>query len=246
MSGKFGHILSPIERIKHFTRAKLPRGQYRYNYDNWFFDLDARTGLDTYTNLARISSWRDTIAGINFSQATAANQPQYQASDANFNNLPSVDFDTAARVLSASYNGQNIGIPSSITIAFVAKVNTIHTVNTLFGPFGANTQWIGLSGTTAGVTGIGVYEGAASAKMVTTVEDTNSHIVVITSTEIVVDGVQQVTGSWPPLASFDTLGYDTTTTSRNFRGRLSRLMMRAGTLTSAECIDLYNKMNNEY
>jgi len=56
--------------------------------ENWF---KSDTGITL--NGSTVSAWQDSLTAKSVTQATPANQPAFTASNANFNNLPTVDFD---------------------------------------------------------------------------------------------------------------------------------------------------------
>lgn len=225
-----------------FPNLNFQMNNEAYGFSGCTFWLDAAYGLNTQTDLAAVSSWKDRISGINFEQATAGNQPRLVVADANFNNLPSIDFDVAAKVLVSSVG---IGFGNH-TIAFIAKVNVAQSANCIFSQNENASSNIYLGGTTAGITGIGVYNTATSLIGTPSIENTSTHIAAITTTEIVVDGVQNTTGNWIPGVSYNTIGRGTTTTSANLRGRVSEIIIFKRKLSSDELITLSTNINSKY
>lgn len=245
MSGRFGHFVPKGDRIKHFAKNQLRRNEYAYGFGGVTFWLDADYGLNTQTNLGAVSYWRDKIRGILFEQATAGNQPRLIVSDADFNNLPSVEFQSTGRNLQAI---QANAITKDFTLVAIYKMNTITTQNNLlcenFSQGTANR--VSLGGTSTGYTGFGVYSGtgsAPSASLASSVEDTAPHIAILTSSEIVIDGVQVATGSCELTSNLNTLGGGS---NQGINGKLPELIIYSQKLTSTQCIQLSDNLNSKY
>jgi hypothetical protein len=134
-------------------------------------------------------------------------------------------------------------------LAFIAKINTANSANTLLstgdsGGGGANDNVIlGGAGT---LVGIGAYN-TNTPIMTSTIEDTLPHICVITNNEIVVDGVQRVTGTWNPLINYTKIGFDTYAGgARNSIARVAEIISYKQKLSSSSCIELSNRINSKY
>lgn len=163
-----------------------------YGFSGCTFWLDAAYGLNTNTDLAAVSSWQSRIGGITFTQATAGNQPRYIASNANFNNYPTVESNDGATT--AKFMNGPIRIATGSTFVFIAKYNAINSINAAFGTTGSNEISIGLGGTFSGLNGPYVMFNAASPYSATT-ESTNSKIVIITPSGIWVNGSKEYSGT---------------------------------------------------
>jgi len=229
--------------------AKFPNIQVSSSNDllgfpNALFDLDASYGLSSFGNGDSLSFWKDQILGIEFTSPAGANNPIYTLADANFNNYPSVNFNTAAKILIAAYG---IGLPANFTLIIAYKINTINsTVNCLFGP-NVNTG-IGrfiAGGLAAYATGFGYYNDTA-ALLNSGVEDTAPHIAVITNTEIVVDGVSTVTGSIIPLSAPQAIGATVANSGQNAFAAISKISIFPYAMNSQEMIALCNNLNSLY
>jgi hypothetical protein len=207
-----------------FPNLNFQMNNERFGVSGALVDFDARTGLNSYTNLDLISSWKDTIRGIEFSQDTAVNQPRYISSDANFNNLPSIDFNESnARRLNSSIGFSKIG-----SILIVAKIGTVTSTNILLGnETSAQLQGM-ISMRRSTSAGISVQINYTNELMNSGVIDTSPHIIVISSNGIWVDGTQTVTGTFKGNMVYTQIGADANSTLRCFRGFLTRLIVYAG------------------
>jgi hypothetical protein len=190
MAGRLGHI-DGARRVGHVPRNGIRLTNYVYGFGNAYCHFDPSYGTSTKTNGAAVSTWVDRINGFTLQGGSS---PIYVTSNANFNGLPSVNFNTNAK-----YYILNKHINAWQTIAFIYQNNAINNANTFFSlPNGL--QNISLGGTNAGQVGVGFYNNAGSSvQLSTTIEDTAAHIVVMRAGQgdaaIFVDGVKIVTGS---------------------------------------------------
>jgi len=237
-----------------FPNLNFQMNNERYGYSGFYFDLDARFGknkTNDVADLGAISSWVDTLMGVEYLQGTAGNQPRLQLTDVNFNNYPSIDFHTNARILTSN---TGLSLSNEHTLILVGKVNTINSNSNFVFTNGGDATATHLSvltfgGDSSNYVGIGIYRGNANnqaAVMTSTIEDTSPHIVVITPYEIVIDGVQRATGLWQPNQIFSAIGLTTGAIARNFLGRLTRVLAREGSLSSQDCINISTNINTEY
>jgi hypothetical protein len=173
-----------------------------YNFTRCLLWLDAAYGTSTVVNGANVSSWQDKINGVQYTQATAGNQPTYVASDANFNNFPVIDFgDNLAKRLNGN---TSFGLGSTTLAIIVRMTRTNEITNSLIIGDGAQS---GFSGAGAGgnVTGFGFYNGGAALTK-SNVEDTSTHIVIANRNFIIVDGVNQTSATSTLTQNFTSIG----------------------------------------
>jgi len=203
--------------------------------------MRADFGLNTQTNNAAISSWVDSITGIPFVQATAGSQPRLNLTNANYNNLPTVDFFDNARFLTT----QNETPISNIkTIAFIANYDTINIVNRLCGSLGT-TQSVGLGGTQAGVNG--VFFGDSSTIYSGTTENTNVKICVISDSLIMVNGVAESTNPAVNIQfSINTIGQSLALTGGRLIGKVAEIIGFSTSLNQAQALALSTQLNQKY
>jgi hypothetical protein len=216
------------------------------NVDLWF---DAAYGLNTQTDGANISFWKDRIQNLEFNQTSAANQPVLRISDSDFNNLPSVDFNTTSKILT-----NEKGFVVSGTIAFVVKASGFSANgNVLFSDgigSGVSERAIMLAGETT-AKGIGVYNsssitGVASIIINSGVRDLLPHIVVFTKTAVIIDGI--IAASGPTLMQlYKTIGSILTTTGgRHSRAKLPEFITFKNQFTDDEALTICDRLNSKY
>jgi hypothetical protein len=215
-----------------------------YGFSGCVYWLDASYGTNTVTDLAAVSSWTERVRGHKFSQATAGNQPRYIASD--INGYPSVEFQSAARYMS----GQPVPFGQNYTI-----VNVFKKIGT-----GAYQWWlsngtytplpygVAIGGTNA--TGVGFtwaynettqYSGSY-------VEDSNPHIGLISSNDLVVDGASTGTatmaGNRYGDLTLNFLGNPDFSTGPQIRS--AEMLIYNQRLTSSQMIALSANLNLKY
>ena len=215
-----------IKGFQDIKRAPMFRGfpnlnqqmdNSAYGFSGCKFWLDAAYGLDTQTNLGAISTWVEKVRGYKFVQGTAGNQPRLLTSDAGFNNLPVVDFQSSTRSMTIG-SGDSFGVGTNATIAFVFK-----KTGDAAGTFNANALFT-FSGLNAGQLVVRANNAAVGIQLLQTLNsgsnwqwyatgsDTNTHIVVIvkngSTVTFYLDGVAQtVVGTWPSVvAAWNNVG----------------------------------------
>jgi hypothetical protein len=228
-----------------FPNLNFQMNNEAYGFSGCTFWLDAAYGLNTQTDLAAVSSWEERILGMRFVQATAGAQPRLVVSEASFNNLPCIDFYSNSRFMQ-SFNGL-VNISKNFTVGVVYQVTSISAgANLLFdSTLLANSKTIMLAGNNSSVTGLGIYPQISTAEMATNIEDLLSHIGVLTDDEILVDGVQEITGSASFNTSFDLLGASGNT-SRRIQGKIAEIIVFNTKLNSSQCIALSDRLNSKY
>lgn len=217
--------------------SRISAGSSAYNRGGLLAWFDAAVNKNTNTNGEKISYWIDRASGIVASQTSAGNQPTYVSSDGLFNNNPSFYFPS----IQALQLSTALPLGGTSTVVIVARsVGTISNISLLLG----NNTNVGLAtgGTSAGITGYGLYYSTATPYVRTTVEDTSSHIVVANAQRIIIDGVDQaatVNGSFSFAAT--TIGCTNGNTYPS--AYIAEILVYQDILTSAECIELCNTIN---
>jgi hypothetical protein len=244
MAGRLGHI-EQTRRVGHVPVNGIRKTNYAYGFGGVNFWLDAGYGLNTQTDLAAVTKWIDRIRGISFQQSTAASQPRFILSDANFNNYPTVDFSVStSRYLQSFYS---YGFPNTtdFTIAFIAKYGVLNTQNCVAGTSVAGAPRIALGGTAASWNGVTVFNTSLIGSGTT--ESTSTKIAIITNTEIVVNGTQEATYSYFNFnLNMDQIGIANTLGGQQLRGQIAEIIVFGDALSSADCIRLSDNINAKY
>ena len=241
-SGRLGHI-DGSRRVGHIPRNGISQTNYAYGFTDLVFWLDAGKGLNTSTDLAAVSSWVDVIRNWEFTQATGANQPRLKASNANFNNWPTVEFFDTARFMDSTRGGLPIG--ALTTVCFVAKYDTINTLNVVLGSTTVAGS-MGMGGTAA----TGPYYGNSGVSVITsgTTASTAAKIVVITASNIIVNGASEYAGTitgFPDWTS-DRLGRRVGVTTHQLRGHIAEILIFNYKMSSSDCVLLSDRINSKY
>jgi hypothetical protein len=243
MAGRLGHI-DDARRVRHVPRNGIRVTNYAYGFSNAYFWLDAFT-LSNLADLDPVSKWVDKFSNYQFDQGTSGNRPRFIASNASYNNYPTVNFqDTARRLTSTKpviYNK---------TVCWIANINSYNVANILLasstGTFGnVNFTGLGLGGSASGINGI--YQDNGSAIIRTAlVEDLNPHIVVITPSFIMVDGVVKTTTNYIPAFTFNQIGQRNTNTTEQLLGDIAEIILYNIELSQTEALLLSNNINSKY
>lgn len=232
---------SPL--FRGFPNLNFQMNNEAFGFSGWNLLLDAAHGLNTQTNLDSISKWVDKINGIGFNQTTAGNQPRLVVSDANFNNNPSVDFQSAARFLSSS---TTIGSASNCAFVFVFKVNAINANNNILLNLNNSTaNFYGYGGGNAGINGLGYFTGVSNVVLQGTSESTTEHIGIIKSGSdgiIMVDGNVEATGALVAPGSFTDIGHS----ARGINGQIAMMGLINRNFSSTELQELSSNINTKY
>ena len=223
-----------------------------YGFGGVTFWLDAAYGLNTQTNLGAVSSWQQRVGGGTFVQATAGDQPRLILNDANYNNLPSVESLTAANDFMIAITGLKLG--TSYTVAIVAKANTIgNNAQCVIGFPQSSTPGFILGGTRATTTGVGysINVDLNSPALQGTTESTNARIHIITNTNIVVNGINEATGTGVSrpidLTQIFRGGEVAGGAPQNpLIGSIAEIIAFPYSMTSDEAIALSNNINQKY
>lgn len=128
----------------------------RYDFGGVVFLLDASIGISTNINQQLISFWTEQFTGTSYFQNTAANQPKWNESDANFNGHSSIE------VLSDRSSQLNSLTPISTgqTLAFVSRYFLGSQPFNCIGGIDVNNL-VYMGGINAGITGPGARAGGS-------------------------------------------------------------------------------------
>lgn len=234
-------------QFKGFPNLNMQGAVSAYGFSGVSFWLDAAYGLNTQTNLGAVSSWQQRVGGGTFVQATAGSQPRLILSDANYNGYPSVEAQDTSRFLTAN-NGLKFNVPT-ITVAVISKINTARAVNIIFsnnlsaGTYSAIHD--GGTSTSPLFSGFGNV-GNGSIQLQGNTESTNARIKIITSTNIIVNGVSETTSgsigtTYTELITlFNTSGVGSTLST------IAEIIAFPYSMTSTDAIALSDRINQKY
>jgi hypothetical protein len=183
-----------------FPSLLFGKNDEAYNFNKCILWLDAAYGTNTITNGANISSWVDKISGVRYTQGSAGSQPTYVASDANFNNFPTINFGTSTILLNGS---STFGIGAT-TIVMIVRMTGNATVASIILGNNTNTGF-GANGIGASVTGFGFYANGTPST-ISDIEDTSMHIVIANRNFIMVDGLNETTSTSVNTFNFSGIG----------------------------------------
>ena len=236
---------SALQQFHGFPNLNMQQATSAYGFSGVTFWLDAAYGLNTQTNLGAVSRWQARVGGSVFEQATAGAQPRLILNDANYNNLPSVDAQDIARVM---FSNLGLKINPNISIAVISKVNTNIGNNGIIGSNSASggaSQGITDGGSLAGYNGFG-YQRFDVVQLQGTTESTNARIKIITSTNVIVNGVNEATGTFNDVYEAQYLFQLAGLTSRKLVGSIAEIIAFGYSMTSDEAIALSNNINQKY
>jgi hypothetical protein len=212
-----------------------------YNFSRCLLWLDAAYGTTTVVNGANVSSWQDKINGVQYTQGTAAIQPTYVASDASFNNFPTMNFGTGNTRRMSSSTEFGLG---NTTIALIVRMTATNAnqQNLIL----SNGQRIGFGGGGNGsnVTGYGFYDFNANFTR-SDIEDTNMHIVVANRSFVIVDGLNETVNTTAVNQTFTTIGSSQTSDNPN-SFIVAEILLYDYLMSEADAIQLSNNINSKY
>lgn len=216
-----------------------------YGFGGVSFWLDAAFGLNTQTNLGAVSRWQARVGGGIFEQATAGSQPRLIFSDANYNNLPSVESVDGSRSLTTA-SGTGLRINNQTTIAVISKVNTGQSSNSIISST-INGAGIADGGNNTGWNGF-LYFNGSSISLQGTTESTNTRIKIITSSNVIINGVTESTGTFNAITELTRLfnGVEGGQTTRTLIGSIAEIIAFNYSMSSTDAIALSNNINQKY
>ena len=211
-----------------------------YNFSRCLLWLDAAYGTSTVVNGANVSSWIDKINGVQYTQVTAVNQPTYVASDANFNNFPTVNFGTGTQRFMVGSSTFGLG---SLTHAIIVRSTSVtsNSSNLIIGN-GITAGFSG-GGATAAATGYGFYSGNSGFTR-SSIEDTAMHIVIANRNYVIVDGINQTSSTSSTTFNFSFLGSSEINNLPSFI--VSEILLYDYLMSETDAIQLSSNINAKY
>lgn len=250
LANMFKGFQSKSRQFNGFPNLNFQVNNEAYGFSGCTFWLDAAYGTNTQTNLAAVSTWQSKIGGIIFTQETAANQPRFILSDSTFNNLSVIQFQDGGRKL---YNNNGIGINNfSNTIAWVAKVDTETAINNIAGPITvfSNAGFTQSGNNTVGPQSPGWLNGNGSFYGVSgTYRTTSTLIVVLTTSHIIINGINQTTTSTLPVGfNIECIGGSraVSSTTTSLIGKIGEFLIFNTKFSQNECETLSSLLNSKY
>jgi hypothetical protein len=235
---------SRSQLFKGFPNLNFQMNNEAYGFSGCTFWLDAAYGLNTQTDGASIAIWIEKIRSRIYIQSTAGNQPRLRASDANYNNNPTIQFFDNLRFINTT-NG--FIPPSSYTIAIVGGINygLAGSENVIWGNSISFNNSVMLGGSNASAK-IGIR--VAGTFNTGTINDFNPHIVILSSQNgIYVDGVLDKSTT---LARFtevlNQVGRGWNTTTNAGLCDVAEIISFDYSLSATESIELSDRLNQKY
>lgn len=236
---------SALQQFHSFPNLNMQQATSAYGFSGVTFWLDAAYGLNTQTNLGAVSRWQARVGGAIFEQATAGNQPRLVLNDANYNNLPSVEAQDNSRFMDAQLG---IAFQPNITIAVVSRVVTqsgeVHVITN--GLANSVVSSVIDGGSSAGFTGFGIRPNATLPSIQGTTETTTARIKIVTGTNVIVNGVNEATGSIGTQVSNMNRIFRLDGVIRQMIGTIAEIIAFGYSMTSDEAIALSNNINQKY
>jgi hypothetical protein len=237
------HDTSSADQFKGFPNLNFQGSNSAYGFSGVYFWLDAAFGLNTQTNLGAVSRWQPRIGRSVFEQTTAGSQPRLVLNDANYNNLPSVEAIDNNRVMQSALNG-GLAYNVNCTIAVISKLTTATLFNGIIGTNAGTPTGLSDGGNQANFNGFGYSAG--SMVLQGTTESANARIKIISDTSVIVNGITESTGtnSKSPAELFQL--FRTATSGANYIGSIAEIIAYNFSMTSEQCIQLSNTINQKY
>lgn len=233
---------SALQQFHSFPNLNMQQATSAYGFSGVTFWLDAAYGLNTQTNLGAVSRWQARVGGAIFEQATAGSQPRLILSDANYNNLPSVEAQDSARFMDSF-----LGLRTSqeITIAVISKINTQQNINNILCRNTGVETILHDGGNTAGYNGFGAIVTSVQTLQGTT-ETTNPRIKIITKTNVIINGSIEATGNIGQFSIELNRIFRYINAGSNTIGSIAEIIAFGYAMTSDEAIALSNNINQKY
>lgn len=236
---------SSQSQFKGFPNLNFQQANSAYGYSGVAFWLDPAFGLNTQTNLGAVTRWQSRVGNAVFEQATASFQPRLILTDANYNNLPSVESISGVRFLQ-SQTGRGLKYNGNNTIVVVSKVNTSNNTNAIFGTNTGSLFGVVDGGNDAGYNGFGLLVNS-SAILQGTTETSTARIKIITNTDVIVNGSVETTGTnTKNVYDFENIFRCANSSQHNLIGTIAEIIVFNYSMTSTEATDLSNRINQKY
>jgi hypothetical protein len=241
MAGRLGHI-DGTRRVGHVPRNGIRKTNYAFGFGGLRHMLTSEGGINHSGNNTRFSIWEDQVSGVIFSQTTSTLQPIYRSSFANFNGYPAVEWDTAGRYMLANTNGAiTCGVNSTFAIVF--QRGAAVSRNRIIGNGATAGYFISCGGTTVNIS-IGDN---TTTDIDAGVSDNLPHIIIVTTSFIILDGVLAGTGIARWSNEFNGLSGSTASGSANTGRYATPLIAHYDyPFTQEEAIRLCNNINGKY
>lgn len=244
--GGFAEIAgdSPVGFAGSATGTTIPLN------DGMVFWLRADAGI-TKDGSDRVSQWDDQSgtgdANKNVTQGTGGNQPLWNASSANFNNLPTLSFDNTRgdHLISGNWG---VAMPSPATWVVVGRI-------TAYNPSGftilIDSKAVGSRQAAYYVTAdnkLNWYAGAVATGAAIALPHTFANIVVFDTTGNAYQTAQTPTAgnSGAQTLAAISIGINYDQTSSPFHGEIAEIMGFDRELTAPEVADLFTYINARY
>jgi hypothetical protein len=220
--------------------------------------LRGNTGISSSGGL--VNSWGDQSGNGNNASGSGSTRPTYNASDANFNNLPSITFPSTA---SANFylevpDNDNLDNTSALSIFFIARPSATPAINGFISKrtsAGVNQSYLiqltsGVSPiwqTTIGTTGpLSLNNNATSVGQ----NDIVSMIINGTSVTGQRDGTNQNSTTGPSSIANNTsnlfIGSFDNSVTTNFEGQIAEVLIYKSTLNTAQRQIIENYLSSKY
>lgn len=230
-----------------------------YGFSGCTFWLDAAYGLNTQTDLAAVTLWKNKISNVSLTQNTVSLQPRLILSDPSFNNNPVIDFNTTGRGLNLDYpiainlrNQTTVLVYQYISAAIGSNFSSrlLSDGQTAFG-VGQGYWWNRrFNSSTNSQSGfyLSVNNNSSNSALSSNLFSSSVYIVIFNSQKWYANGSDVVisSGSLSNIVSFNfnTLGGDSTATSGIFK--MSEMLIYNKILSSSDFDILSNRLNTKY
>lgn len=239
------------KQFNSFPALNFQMNNEAYGFVGCTFWLNAAYGINTQVNLSAVSTWKTIVGEYSFTQNTAANQPRLVLNDISFNNLPVIDFYSDQRRM---YSDSLFGLNLDQTICWIAKVDSENTINYVAGIrdlTGANKGFTqsgnagSLPQSPGAVITNGDFYGVSGTYRVT-----NTLIVVMTSSNIIINGINRTTTGQAKWNDFSLSAIGGSRALANpdagLIGKIAEFLVYNNKLSQSDCITLSNRINSKY
>jgi len=230
-----------------WTPADLP------GIENWF---KADTGITIVSS--KVTTWQDSLTSKTVSQSTSASRPTFTASNSDFNNLPTVDFDNNSGTPVFLFNNSDFSYSGTLPIyCFVIARKTVSQGFASAG--GGSDETIGGGAWSVNITDTGVrpWTATIAGGYLTEVTGTTLNTTLLAGLGIISTNAYAylnnssaaTPGSYTGAANprFLIGGYDTTNTAYNLTGSVAELIITRGTeLSGTDLSNLWDYVQTKY
>jgi hypothetical protein len=214
-----------------------------FGFPGCYFMLDANLEVSPRINGSAINSWSDPISKLTFTNTNAARLPFFTESNSNFNNNPSINFNTNNKYLLSDIalknNNQN-------TYVVVYQINNTNASRNMILSNGLANQINGLclcSAASVAEQGFGIYD-TNTPVMAEPTYNFAPKIGVISASDVIVNGVNVDSGIWTPPSAFNQIGH--VNTAFPCVAQIALILGFNYSLSSADCIRLSDNVNSRF